>query len=393
MLNRHHDKALLDDRRGAILVMGMVMAVWLVGMLWMLIGIGDAAIQRERLQDGADAASFASAVYHARGMNVIAMINLVMAAILSVLAALKVSELLNQIYLGIVTANCACVPFGCPFDCPWILPSSMLADDLSTRIQAMEQLTDATLTTLSAKQKMIAMLVPYQGKARAEDVLKDYKPFVDDGTAVSISMIPGGKRLGLPVQEDKHSKLCEKAREVILEVVLNPLIAYALPPAPSGAFFIVAGMAPGAVYYITSTLCEDSDSNGKTPKKVFEDAKNGNKFFQVYAFTFNDDDHYKRADYGTEILGGGPGSAKAQEGIAAAQARSKPFELQNIGMAEAEFYYDESGDWDGMKDDAMWNMRWRARLRRYRDPPPEVAGLAPRGAAIKIKPYVDDVIH
>ena len=35
--------------------MAVVMAMWLCAMLWMIVGIGDAAIQRERLQDGADA--------------------------------------------------------------------------------------------------------------------------------------------------------------------------------------------------------------------------------------------------------------------------------------------------------------------------------------------------
>jgi hypothetical protein len=374
--------------------MGLVMAMWLCGCMWMIVGIGDAAISREGMQDGADAAVYASAVYHARGMNVIAMINLVMAALLSVLAALKVSELLNQIYFGIVTANCLCVPFGCPFDCPFVPLSAALASDLSGRISAMEPMVDATLTALSAKQKMIAITVPHQGKARSEEVLKDfYKTHIDEGAAVSISMIPGGKRIGLPVQEDKHDKLCEKARTVILEVVLNPLIAYGLPFAPSGAFFMVAGMAPGAVYYITATLCEDSDSNGKTPKKVFEDAKNGNEYFQVYSFVLQQrgiDTARDRADPGTELLVDEGAEAQAE---GEARAESKPFDLQTLSMAEAEFYYDDSGSWDGMKDEAMWNMRWRARLRRYRDPPPQVAALAPGNGALRIKPYVDEVIH
>lgn len=389
--------------RGAILLVGLVMAMWLCGCLWMIVGIGDAAMQRERLQDGADAASYASAVYHARGMNVIVMINLVMAAILSVLAALKTSELLNNMYLSIVTANCACYPFGCPFDCPYIAPSAALAEDLTARIQAMEQLTNATLTAMSAKQKMIAMQVPHQGKQRGDEVLKEYKSKwgVDEGKAVSLSMVPGGQRLGLPVQEDEYKTLCDNskangppepkpngAKEVIGEVAMNPLTAYVLMPAPSGAYFIVAGYVPAAVNSITSSLC--NSGSGKTPKRIFDSAKNGDKHFQVYAFTFNKQDFIERSEKGTELL---PKDGEADQAKNKAKNNATPFELQKVGMAEAEFYYDSKEAWDSYKYDAAWNMRWKARLRRYRDPPPEVQGLIPNNASQIIKPFIDRVVH
>ena len=62
-------------------------------------------------------------------------------------------------------------------------------------------------------------------------------------------------------------------------------------------------------------------------------------------------------------------------------------------MADAEFYYDSKEAWDSYKYDAAWNMRWRARLRRYRDPPPEVQGLLPENASNIIKPFIDRVVH
>src|ERR1043165_2084167 len=120
---RMRQRSLVDDQRGAILVMCVFFVAFLVGCLWDVVGIGDAAVQRERLQDASDSAVFAAAVYPARGMNVIAMINIIMAAVLSVLAALKVSQILNLTYLGIVTGNCACVIVGCPNDCPYVAPS------------------------------------------------------------------------------------------------------------------------------------------------------------------------------------------------------------------------------------------------------------------------------
>src|SRR5689334_7262483 len=96
------------DQGGAILVIGVFMAAFLVGVLWYIIGLGDAAIYREYMQDGADATTFAAAVYQARGMNIIALLNLIMAAVLAVLVALKVA----QVVLGIATAIVCVVTLG-----------------------------------------------------------------------------------------------------------------------------------------------------------------------------------------------------------------------------------------------------------------------------------------
>src|SRR5262249_45480927 len=46
--------------------------------------------------------------------------------------------------------------------------------------------------------------------------------------------------------------------------------------------------------------------------------------------------------------------------------------LEKVGFAQAEFYYDQVDPkhlyWDDYKDEALWNMRWRARLRRFHTP-------------------------
>src|SRR5207244_1431493 len=70
------------------------MAVFLTAALYYIVGIGDAIWQRERMQDAADAAAFSAAVLHARGMNLLVLINMVMAALLAVLVTLKLVETL-----------------------------------------------------------------------------------------------------------------------------------------------------------------------------------------------------------------------------------------------------------------------------------------------------------
>src|SRR6516225_1184151 len=82
------------DEEGAVVLIGLFMSVVLVGVLHYMMSVGDSIVARQNVQDGADATAYAAAVYHARGMNVIAMLNLIMAAVLAVLVALKVFQVL-----------------------------------------------------------------------------------------------------------------------------------------------------------------------------------------------------------------------------------------------------------------------------------------------------------
>ncbi|HEX2673594.1 MAG TPA: hypothetical protein VHM25_22100, partial [Polyangiaceae bacterium] len=69
-MTREPNQNLTQDSRGAILIVGIVFGVLLVGALWHIAGIGDAIAWRERAQDAADAGAFENAVWNARGMNV-----------------------------------------------------------------------------------------------------------------------------------------------------------------------------------------------------------------------------------------------------------------------------------------------------------------------------------
>src|SRR4051812_41998505 len=81
------------DQRGAVMVMGIFMCCIIVGALWYVAGIGDAIVLRERSQEIADAGAFSGATLHARGMNLIVLLNLVMACILGIRVALKAIQL------------------------------------------------------------------------------------------------------------------------------------------------------------------------------------------------------------------------------------------------------------------------------------------------------------
>jgi len=399
------------------MVMAVFMAVFLVGCLWYLIGVGDAAVYRQKMQDGSDAAAFASAVYHARGMNIIAMLNLIMMAVLAVLVALKIIQIITLIVMAITAVLCV---FG--VGCPVLAAATNFESRLAQIIPKVETWVDKILRAISTGQVWIARITPWAGSARSVVASVSYQPTVMGGAGLSVSMIPGDPRLGLPVEEDEFETLCEKSGQFVGDLVLGWL------PGGWGKF------ASGAVGTLTKTFptyfcggkstgnikdaakntaklnCDDAkkqydsdpandpknkpfdidgckkaeenkevqgkldsiggsqmDGTGKTPKKVYYQAQNGDDYFQVYSFVAGDNSTlHERSDKRVEMAAWGKGSADG--GIMATLMGA----VEKTGFSGAEFYYDQVEKdkltWDKYKDDAMWNMRWRARLRRFRIP-------------------------
>lgn len=72
----------------------IVMGALLTGMLFYVAAAGDAIIFRTQLQDAADTTAFTSAVWHAKGMNIIAVINILMALLLCVIVLFHVLEVI-----------------------------------------------------------------------------------------------------------------------------------------------------------------------------------------------------------------------------------------------------------------------------------------------------------
>ena len=84
------ERRFLADQSGVVALTGLAMAVFMTAVLYYEIGVGDAITFHEQLQDASDATGFASAVYHAKGMNMIALVNIIMSAVLAVIVVLRV---------------------------------------------------------------------------------------------------------------------------------------------------------------------------------------------------------------------------------------------------------------------------------------------------------------
>src|SRR5260370_42411244 len=103
-------RALGRDTRGAVYVLGIAMAAFLALFLWHIMSVPDALVYRERMQDAADSVAFESAVMHARTMNLLAAINIIMSAVLSILVMGRFIELILGIAATLLCVFCA-IPF------------------------------------------------------------------------------------------------------------------------------------------------------------------------------------------------------------------------------------------------------------------------------------------
>jgi hypothetical protein len=193
------------DERGAILVLGIFMCACMVGALWYLAGIGSAIVYRERMQEGADAVAFSGAVLHARGMNLIVLLNFVMAAILAIRVALRVA----QVALVIVGTIISLIPFGGAVAAqPFFQTASWLE---TGPISTTRPLINNALTALSRVQLAIARIVPPAALVGSYQVGEKFAPVIETSAAGS----PLSIRDGLPVAEDTADKLCRKAGEAV----------------------------------------------------------------------------------------------------------------------------------------------------------------------------------
>jgi hypothetical protein len=198
-------RGLCGDERGAIMVMGIFMCACLVGILWYLAGIGDAIVFRERLQEGADATAFTAAVLHARGMNLLVMINLIMACILAVRVALRVAYIVLQV-LAIALA--------------WIGVGGGIGV-VAGEVKAAGNITDPFITealeALTVVEGIIPHVVPPAAIVGSIQVSLKYNPLVKEGAAGN----PVTTKAGLPVEDGDPSVLCFQAAKAVVDIIFS----------------------------------------------------------------------------------------------------------------------------------------------------------------------------
>lgn len=443
---------LVADDRGAIMVMGIFMCVLLVGALWYIAGVGDALIYRERMQEAADSVAFSAAIIQARGMNIIVMINLLMAAILAIRVAINMLKMLCTV-MAAVFWGISLIPF-----CEWAAAPAGVLTDAAEELQNIDSeispyINDA-LEGLNGAWKAIKNITPELADAGAIEMESKYNPPVELLASLPLSGDLPPMTTSLPIEDGSLDKLCAKAGEAVGGII-GGILPGAVGSILGGAVSGLASMAPG--YF-----CELPGSSGGSPPDLSGAAcgtANGQVCDQADAATQNynalvaqdasaaaiasaqtqmnslndscsnsgsaaqkgcnsngsstsGSGSFKLPDGGVVNSGtSSTGSSSSGSDYAPAQVRQAspawhngsdesqivsiltassqgmaPTNLspqfvniagqgkvqmptpnilmaQQSAWAQAEFFYDDKGDWSGLQDNAMWNFYWRARFR------------------------------
>ncbi len=211
-MTRARDK-LTGDQRGAIVVMALPIALLLIGMLYYAIGIGDAIIRRETLQDAADASAFSAAVMMARGMNLVVLVNVIMAMLIAVLVMIRIVQIALATGIAICTLL-ATVTMGSSLAFVPPLKASLVAADRT--YEAARRIVKPTVEGLHVTTLVIKYAMPVAMEGRVVHTSRQYAPTAFAGFAIP-------NQISLPIEPGTESQLCDKAGEHAAQFATLPL--------------------------------------------------------------------------------------------------------------------------------------------------------------------------
>lgn len=202
---------LMTDTRGAVMMTGLFLSCFLIGALWFVLGIGDSVVFRNRMQEAADHAAFTSAALHAKGMNFIAAVNLIMLALVVVHIVLGLIHDITLVVCIFTWGTCGA----------WLGARNIYTKYSSGMKHVLEG--------LHLVEKAAAYGYPYIGLVKSVKVGdrygKQHRVGDIDVFAVSPSMVPDfvsqTPRVGLPVSPRPYKAICEKVSDWAFDKVLG----------------------------------------------------------------------------------------------------------------------------------------------------------------------------
>lgn len=248
-------RRVLSDERGAITVIALFFIVFAIAMLYTVVGTAETVLFREHLQDAVDGAALSSAVMHARAMNLVVLINLVMAALLAVLVTIKLIESV-AIVAAIIAAALAWVTYGATLSA--IPPLYSVQQNMEN---AYKQVKDPIYEALEALHTFSGFVVsgaPAAAFAVAEADLERSKPTVKNGVVLGTR-----QNQDLPVVDGSFDELCGKAGRMPIVLGKTALEEAHIPALPQ-----LMGALEGPMDSLTSEFsdwfCGDSDGGGSS---------------------------------------------------------------------------------------------------------------------------------
>jgi hypothetical protein len=199
----------LRDDRGAVMVMATFFALFLVALVYHVAGVGRAALEQQVMQDAADSVALSAATAKARGMNIIALLNLVMAAVLAVLVAIRVLEAVLVVAIAVVGVACI-VTEGAA--CGAIAPLESAYESVYEVDEEVAPRIKDVLEALEDAANAVVRITPILAEAEAVYIStrEQYDP-AELGFAFPIAD-------ALPVKEGPFEELCAHAAENVVDV-------------------------------------------------------------------------------------------------------------------------------------------------------------------------------
>ena len=330
MVHDFKRRRLAADDEGAILIAGIFVTAFLAGALYLLIGASTSMQHGERMQDGADSAAFSAAQIHAKGMNLIALNNMV-----------KLSATVTLMSIPAIAAGVAETTawiggsWWRRFIYGWTLPFLAIPGVISAiKFLAVQPKLSAIIRSADDAQHSLMEDLPLITEQLVNSELKS--SFSPPVTTFFLSPLRD-----LPVEAEPLYQTCARMTPFSLGIIKKAFKIVPLRPVKNHAIESATVAAAGFCFVF-----------GKAAMIPTGDP--GDEGFQVRAFA-GGDDLSTTGERGVQIATWGRESG----GNAISLMRDQ---LSRISFAQAEFFH--SGPI--LKEMALWSMSWRARLRRFR---------------------------
>lgn len=241
-------------------VMGIPLVFFMIGLLYFVIGLGEELVLRERIQDAADAGAITGAMVYARGMNLIALVNQLMAALVGLLIMVRMLEAVMTATIIVATAL-AWPTGGASLS---VVPGvEVVREEANVAYTELKEVVDPIVQALHGLELGIQYGMPAIAELQTIDIIKSFGDPVSDA-AVPGFEIPG--QLFLPLKNGKWPRLCEKAGEAAASLITMPIGA--IIPIDQVRDVISAGLG-GLTKTFSGYFCDSGSGTGLSfPEKL-----------------------------------------------------------------------------------------------------------------------------
>ncbi len=242
-------RSLLADKSGAVLLMGLFMCVFLVGMLYYLVGLTDNILFREHMQDASDTGAFAAAVTNARGMNLIVLLNLIMAIVVAIVIMLRMIQMIITAafaiaaVVGIFCGGCTAPAVA------WLKTAESSVRNITNRV---EEIAQRIVRVCHQGQNAISYAWPVIGQARSYQAVAEgpFQPPATIGVAFPVYAT-------LPVEDHTFKETCDRGKPFATSLVSEPFRILPVIGDPVADF--ISGAVGGLYDFFAAVYCGSGD--------------------------------------------------------------------------------------------------------------------------------------